>query len=346
MSIPVFDRARSSGKRNALFPDTNSTTPLRPLTTTSVGLLESTILPSLSIHSGLSLITYGIARATNRVDLKDGLWPAGQLINVWWSAVGRRVVYQGVSVSKAFSTLGWNEKVLLTGLTLWGGRLFYRIATRAYKRGEDDARYHTVKEEKDFWNKAFFTVFLPEAVIQTLITLPFTIPFRALPTDTFHVPHEYIDFIHGLAVGLFSAGFSLEVAADATLDSHRAKSSDLNREGIWSIVRHPNYLGDALVHASFPILLYASGVLHPLSLVGPLANYVFLRYIGGDKENEAHRERRYSSSDPIKFSQLEEWRKEKNSFWPQLKEFANPWTWAVVGAGFAGVGLERILREL
>jgi hypothetical protein len=43
-----------------------------------IGLTRSTILPSLGVHGGLSLIAYGIARATDRVELKDYLTPGGQ----------------------------------------------------------------------------------------------------------------------------------------------------------------------------------------------------------------------------------------------------------------------------
>lgn len=107
-----------------------------------------------------------------------------------------------------------------------------------------------------------------------------------------------------------------------------------------------SYLGDALVHASFPILLYGSGLLHPLSLLGPLANYIFLRHIGGTKQKEKHQERRYSASDPEKFAQLEQWRQESNSFWPRKKEAQNPWLWTVVGLGVAGVAVEKLLREI
>jgi len=313
----------------------------------TVGLLESTILPSFGIQAGLSLIAYGVARSTDRVEYKDFLWPSGQVLNVWWSSIGRRMYYEGIPLTRAVSSLSWSEKLLVGGFTLWGGRLFYRIASRSARRGEDDPRYEELKQEEGFWNKSFFTVFLPEAAVQALITLPFTVPFLALPSETFHAPSEYYDLVHGLAVGLFTAGFGLEVLADYQLDEHLAKgkSSELQRDGVWSIVRHPNYLGDALVHASFPILLYGSGLLHPISLLGPLANYVFLRHIGGTKQKEKHQQRRYSASDPEKFAQLEQWRKDNNSFWPQLKEAQNPWLWTVVGFGIAGVGLEKLVRE-
>jgi len=49
----------------------------------TVGLLESTILPTIGVHGGLSIIAYGIGRATDRVDVKDTLWPAGREIVLW-----------------------------------------------------------------------------------------------------------------------------------------------------------------------------------------------------------------------------------------------------------------------
>jgi steroid 5-alpha reductase family enzyme len=68
--------------------------------------------------------------------------------------------------------------LVLTGVTLWGGRLFYRIASRSVKRGGDDPRYEEEKKEEGYWNMALFKIFLPEAFFQMLISLPFTAPFR------------------------------------------------------------------------------------------------------------------------------------------------------------------------
>ena len=365
MSFNSWNQASTAGEK-ALYGDSNDTSftnvSTRGNNVGTVGLLESTILPSVGIHSGLSIIAYRIGRATDRVEVKDCLWPAGQVANVFWSAMGSRMFHQGITLGKAWSTLGWNEKVLVTGMTLWGGRLFYRVVSRGVQRGEDDVRYKEIKQEKGFWNKALFSIFLPEALFQAMITLPFTVPFRAYPSETWHAPTEYIGFIHSAAVGLFSVGLAMETLADTQLDAHKKTNlSDLKRDGVWSIVRHPkyvssrlclasitnvnSYLGDALVHFSFPIMLYGSGLLHPLSLLGPLANYVFLRYVGGDKEVETSQRRRYSTSDPAKFAQFEQYSEDKNSFWPSTEEVKNPWLWAVVGGGVAGVVIEHVLRE-
>jgi steroid 5-alpha reductase family enzyme len=138
-----------------------------------VGILKDTLIPSLTLHSGLAVVAYGAARYTQRLEAKDWLWPSGQVANAWWSAVGRRLA-AGMTVSQAFSRLSWHERVMLTGVTLWGGRLFYRIVSRSIQRGDDDPRYDEVKKEEGFWDTALFKVFIPEAFFQMLISLPFT----------------------------------------------------------------------------------------------------------------------------------------------------------------------------
>ncbi|KAF4303883.1 hypothetical protein GTA08_BOTSDO07666 [Botryosphaeria dothidea] len=334
-----------SGAEQDRFGSHFSTRPNNPINATAVGLLQGAVLPSFGFHTGLSAIAYGVSRYTNRAEGKDWLWPSGIVANAWWSAVGTRVVYDGLSLSDAWSTVTYPEKVLLTQVSAWGIRLFYRIASRSVKRGDDDPRYQVAKQDPGFWNKAFFSLYLPEALVQTLIALPFTLPFRAGVASARASPlPENASLFHSLAVFLFTTGYALEVIADTQLESHRQKSDELNREGVWSIVRHPNYLGDALCHFSFPVLLYSAGILHPLAVLGSVANYVFLRFIGGDKENEASQEERYTKENPLKYQQLQEWKREKNSFWPSIKEFQNKWTWVVFAVGAGGVVLERGVR--
>lgn len=203
-----------------------------------VGIFKDTLLPSFGIHSGLSLIAYGVARYTNRVEIKDYLWPSAQVFNAWFASIGRRVIFGGVPLMQAFRGLSRPERLILSFVTIWGGRLFYRIASRSQKRGKDDPRYDILKTEDDFWNKAFFTHFLPEAAVQTIITLPFTAPY-------YHqggVFTGYHPYVQAFAVGLFSAGIFLESVADYQLDQYQESSKrnvQVQKEGVWSLVRHP-----------------------------------------------------------------------------------------------------------
>lgn len=215
-----------------------------------IGIFRDTILPSLSLHGSLALVAYGIGRATDSVEAKDWLWPAAPIANAWWSAVGRKVVYRGLTTTQALGLLSRPERLLLTGVTLWGGRLLYRIVSRSVKRrraaagteggSKDDPRYEEAKkaDPAGFWNSALFSIFVPEALIQTIITLPFTAPFH----HQGKVLTGYHPLIQGLAVGLFSAGFALEVLADAQLAAYKETAEDKRavcKEGVWSLVRHP-----------------------------------------------------------------------------------------------------------
>jgi steroid 5-alpha reductase family enzyme len=214
---------------------THSITHVHSASLFDVGILKDTLAPSLGLHSGLAIIAWGAARYTGRLEAKDWLWPSGQVANAWWSAVGRKL-YAGLTLSQALNRLSWHERLVLTGVTLWGGRLFYRIAKRSIERGKDDPRYEEAKKEEGFWNKSLFTTFIPEAFFQMLISLPFTAPFR----------HEgavltgYHPNVQMLAVGMFSTGLALETLADYQLDKFKAEGgTGIMKEGVWSIVRHP-----------------------------------------------------------------------------------------------------------
>ncbi|WVF70363.1 hypothetical protein IAT40_005153 [Kwoniella sp. CBS 6097] len=310
-----------------------------------VGVLRDTLLPNLGVQIALAVPVYLIGRSRNYYEAKDWLWGGGQVASAWWAAIGRHVS-SGAPLSavlKSISKPGW---LLLTGVTAWGGHLLYRVASRAIERGHDDLRYEDRKRDPLGWDKAFFSLFGLEALVQAVITLPFTLPFRS--TVPAPIPSANLKgCIHSLAIALFTAGLTLEVLADTQLGHHQQENqSGLLRQGVWSIVRHPNYLGDILVHSSWPILLYANGLFHPLTLLGPIANWFFLRNVSGDKENEASQAERYQRTNPQKKLEFDQYRQEKNSVWPAASELGNKWTWVVLGAGAAGAAVERIVSSL
>ena len=87
-------------------------------------------------------------------------------------------------------------------------------------------------------------------------------------------------------------------------------------------------------------------MLAPVELLGAIANYSFLRYIGGDRQKETHQKRRYSESNPVKMGHLEKYQEDKNAFWPTANEVSNKWTWIVLGAGAAGIAVERAFNVI
>lgn len=327
-----------------------------PINSAALGTLQHAVLPSLGLHGGLSIIAYGIARTTNRVEIKDYLWPSGMVLNAWWTAVGRHTLLAPhTPVADVLRSLSYSQKLLLGGVTAWGGRLFYRIIRRSIQRGKDDARYERVKDAPSFWNKAVL-LFGLEAVFQTVISLPFTLPFRADCLSEFSgASTKWASTVRWTAAGLFTCGLALETLADWQIDAHKQREQkeqeqgklhgEVLKTGVWSIVRHPNYLGDALVHLSFPLWCYGSRLFSLPQILGPAANYFFLRWIGGDRENEASQVERYAQEDKQKHTQLELYQLQKHSFWPSVFELGNPWLWVVAGIGAVGAATESLYES-
>jgi steroid 5-alpha reductase family enzyme len=141
-----------------------------PTASTWVDIICETLLPSLGLHSGLSVIAYAAARGLDRAEIKDWLWPSGQVINAWWSAIVSPMCQHKVDFSTAWDHLTRPGRTLLIGVTAWGLRLFYRIVSRSIARGRDDPRYGEAKKQPGFWNDALFLLFLLEALTQTIIT--------------------------------------------------------------------------------------------------------------------------------------------------------------------------------
>lgn len=219
------------------------------MTTGDIGILKSTLLPSFTLYSSLSAATYVAALATNRVELKDWLWPSSQVFNVWWNAIGRPMYDNHISFNTAWTSLSWTEKVLLSCVSIWGSRLFARIVTRSVARGKDDPRYAAAKMEPGFWRTAIVKIFLPEACFLSVISLPFTLPFRMGDT-TLSLGPCALSTVRALGVAVFSSGFALEVMADTQLELHQKERTDLCRHGVWGLVRIRSKLFHLLISLS------------------------------------------------------------------------------------------------
>lgn len=113
-------------------------------------------------------------------------------------------------------------------------------------RGEDDAKYVAEEKTTDWWNKQLFSTFIPEAIVQSIMSLPFTMCLAAPEVLLGNQPlpgNPGWQIANAAGVFLFSAGFALEAGADWQLEGHkRARTNGLLRSGVWSIVRHPKYV--------------------------------------------------------------------------------------------------------
>lgn len=154
-------------------------------------------------------------------------WPVDQCLVERFSLPVR---HDRPTFSSAWNDLTWSERALLFGATAWDLHLFCRIASRSLEMGWDDLGYDEARQQPGFWNRALFSIFLPEAIFQSSASLPFVASFRY--GLQYPVP-KHADVIHELAVVLFSAGFALETLAVLPLEKHkRERKAGLYRDGV------------------------------------------------------------------------------------------------------------------
>jgi steroid 5-alpha reductase family enzyme len=119
--------------------------------------------------------------------------------------------------------------------------------------------------------------------------LPLVIPFSDdLIAGLYSASSDWAAWFRLSAAGIFATGLTMETLADNQIESHKRQpeergKSKILRFGVWSIVRHPNYLGDALCHLASPLWNLGSGLFSPWQMLRTIDNYLFLRGIRGDK---------------------------------------------------------------
>jgi len=155
------------------------------------------------------------------------------------------------------------ELIILGLVCLWAIRLAAHIGIRNLPEGED-ARYASWRRKygRHWWWWSFFQVFTLQGVLITLWSLPLLLALDK--------PSASISPIHFLACVVFAIGFFFQALADHQLEKfrkNRKSPAEILDTGLWSLSRHPNYFGEALIWWSFGIL----GLAHPWGLLGLLA---------------------------------------------------------------------------
>ena len=161
----------------------------------------------------------------------------------------------------------WSPHEILTAamLVLWSLRMSLHIGLRNAGHGED-GRYAAWRRRfgANWWWWSFFQVFTMQGVTVWLWSLGLVAAVAA--------GYHALAWQHLLALALFALGFSFQTVADLQLErfkKQRTERSQLLDTGLWSLSRHPNYFGEAMVWWSFGAL----GLMHPwgwIALVCPL----------------------------------------------------------------------------
>ncbi|KAG7089924.1 hypothetical protein E1B28_011556 [Marasmius oreades] len=184
----------------------------------------------------------------------------------------------------ALSTFAPRQLLLSGALSFWSSRLGIFLFERALKAG-GDSRFDKIKRSP----ARFTTAWMVQAAWTFLVGMPVYLN-NAIPSAA-HPPLSIHDFV---GLGLFAASLVLEVLADYQKSKwRRAKDNMKHNEkfisnGVWSISRHPNYLGEIGIWTGIWILSTRSlsvssspRVAIALSTISPLLTYLLLTKVSG-----------------------------------------------------------------
>lgn len=216
---------------------------------------------SLGILTYVSIL-YIISLILNNWSIIDIAWGPGFFI---------------IALVSSFNSEGFNINsiIMLSMIALWAFRLSWHIGLRNIGKGEDFRYRNWRKKWIPYPNiQAFFRVFLLQGAIMFIVSLPIQINFLS-NSESYNLFHH----IPGILI--FILGFVLEVLADWQLKSFKDDPNNKGRliqKGLWSISRHPNYMGEITLWwgIGFYALPFESGW---LALIGPLCIHLIMRYI-------------------------------------------------------------------
>jgi steroid 5-alpha reductase family enzyme len=185
-------------------------------------------------------------------------------------------LYDGVNIGNI---------IIAGAIIIWairlGSFLFFRI-----KKAGEDRRFNEIKTSATrffmAWTLQGMWVSICSACAITAISSPKGVE---------------INFLLFIGLIIFSVGFLVEVIADNQKTKFRSDPKNKNNfisSGLWSISRHPNYLGEITLWLGITIMSISSlKGWQFITLISPLFTYVLLVYISGVRILEASGKERW-----------------------------------------------------
>ena len=208
--------------------------------------------------------------SSGKVSVMDVLWGLGFVIIAWTRAIQL----------DSFNTI---SVLTLIAVSIWGLRLAFVLHQRTKNRGEDP-RYVRMMESagKNWWWISFLQVFVLQGILLILVALPIISLISENNIDSSLSTSQLIGT--ALLIGTYCIGMIIEHRGDIELREFKKNSGSgqLKTDGIFSITRHPNHLGEAIIWWSiggFAVLV--GGIASSWALIGPLILTLLLRYVSG-----------------------------------------------------------------
>jgi steroid 5-alpha reductase family enzyme len=221
------------------------------------------LLAGLAAIVILFTVLWAVSLRLENSSIADAAWGPGILV---------------IGLTYYFTSSGGTLRAHLTLalLAIWAIRLATHLGIRIRLQGED-YRYATWRDryENHWWWVSYFKVFLLQAVIAWLVSLPIYFSVVSLEPRS-------LTLLDYLGVLLFASGLIFESVADEHLRRFRANRANRGKvldTGLWRYTRHPNYFGEAVLWWGFGVIGVATGGVP--GLLGPAVLTYLLIYVSG-----------------------------------------------------------------
>lgn len=248
---------------------------------------------------GIALTIYGLAPEALAAPVGIWLWGGVAmfvLASVGWS-IGMAlrnhsimdVVYPCISLGIALTMvlLSADGITLRLGMALGLMAIWMvRMLQHAYGTNVGEEQQPYAAHRKRFGSRwpvwSFFAVYMLQGILIWIWVMPFA--FAASVDESALLVTDWI----GIAIWL--VGFFFLVVGDSQMNAFKANPANkggIMDRGLWSMTRHPNYFGEALVY--FGYFMFALS--HPwgwVSIIGPLYTTWFMGWGSATPGNERH----------------------------------------------------------
>ncbi len=225
-------------------------------------MTEAMLIAAITIMC-VMVATWLLSLVLKNASIVDIVWGLGFVITSWVLAL----TIDGDST---------RQILLAVMVGAWGLRLGGYLAKRNIGHGED-WRYKAMRKKKGprFGLISLVTVFGLQGVLMWVVSLP--------------VMFGNSDAIPGvgplavIGVMVWAVGLSFEAVGDWQLAKFKKDPSNAGKvmqTGLWSLTRHPNYFGDALLWWGIGIVGAETGT-GVIGFIGPVVMTVFLLRVSG-----------------------------------------------------------------
>ena len=211
----------------------------------------------------IMVATWLLSLVLKNASIVDIVWGLGFVITSWVLAL----TIDGDST---------RQILLAVMVGAWGLRLGGYLAKRNIGHGED-WRYKAMRKKKGprFGLISLVTVFGLQGVLMWVVSLP--VMFGNSDATPGVGPLAVI------GVMVWAVGLSFEAVGDWQLAKFKKDPSNAGKvmqTGLWSLTRHPNYFGDALLWWGIGIVGAETGT-GVIGFIGPVVMTVFLLRVSG-----------------------------------------------------------------